>query len=223
MSLRVNDAMNLMVLCDFDGTITNIDTAEFVLARFAQGNWRVLDKQFESGIVTLEECLKREFSLVRASEKQILHELKSVVTFRPHFEELAVHCKSNRIVLEIVSAGLDFVIKHFLEFKNWQHLVAVHAPKTRFSAKGIDFIFPKLLDKTSINFKHDLVRQYKNEGKKVAYIGDGSGDYAAARDSDCRFAINGSRLARLCENNNVPCKNIMDFQEVLKTIQEMDD
>jgi 2,3-diketo-5-methylthio-1-phosphopentane phosphatase len=213
--------MSFVVLCDFDGTITEIDTAEFVLARFAQGNWRAFDEQLESGTISLEECLRREFSLVRASKKQILNELKNVVTFRPHFEELAVYCKRNRILLEIASAGLDFVISHFLELKGWQDLVAVHAPKTRFSAAGIKFIFPKLVNKTSVNFKHDLVSHYKNDGKKVAYIGDGSGDYAAARDSDYCFAVDGSRLARLCKNHNTHCMNIVDFQEVLKTIQEM--
>jgi len=213
--------MNFMVLCDFDGTITNIDTAEFILTRFAQGNWRALDRQFESGTITLEECLRREFSLVNASKKQILNELENVVTFRPHFRELAVYCKGNRIALEIVSAGLDFVIKRFLEFKGWQDLVTVHSPKTRFGALSIEFVFPELFDKTSTNFKHDLVRHYKKEGKKIAYIGDGSGDYEAARDSDYRFAVDGSKLARLCEDNNVPCTNITDFQQVLKTIQEM--
>jgi 2,3-diketo-5-methylthio-1-phosphopentane phosphatase len=212
--------MDFVVLCDFDGTITQIDTAEFVLSRFARGNWRAFDEQFEKGIISLEECLKREFSLVRASEKQILNELKNVVTFRPHFEELATYCKRNNIPLEIASAGLDFVISHFLELKSWQNLVTVHAPKTRLSTSGIKFAFPKLVDKTSVNFKQDLVRHYKNDGKKVAYIGDGSGDYAAARDSDYRFAVDGSRLARLCKKNNVHCMNIVDFQEVLKTIQE---
>jgi len=29
--------MNLVVLCDFDGTIIKIDTAEFILAEFAEG------------------------------------------------------------------------------------------------------------------------------------------------------------------------------------------
>jgi len=72
--------MNFVVLCDFDGTITRIDTAEFVLSKFAQGNWRFFSDQFEKGEITLEDCLKKQFALVKVSKKEILNELDSIVT-----------------------------------------------------------------------------------------------------------------------------------------------
>jgi len=210
--------MDLVVLCDFDGTITTIDTAEFILARFAQGNWRLFERQFENGKITLEECLTRQFSLVRASEKQMLEELKSVVTFRPDFKKLAECCKENHIPLIIVSAGLDFVIQHFLKLNHCQDLVEVYAAKTAFSANGIRFTFPTLLYKSSDNFKHDIVKHYKNQDRKVVYIGDGLADYKAAKDADYSFAIEDSKLARLCKSHGIPCKNITDFQKVIETI-----
>jgi len=213
--------MSLVVLCDFDGTITTIDTAEFVLARFAQGDWRVFDRQFKNAEITLEECLNRQFSLVRTSEKQILEELKDIVTFRPNFKKLAEYCKENLIPLIIVSAGLDFVIKHFLELSDCQDLVEVYAPKTTFSANGIRFTFPTLFDATSDNFKHDIVRHLKSQGRKVVYVGDGLADYAAAVDADYSFAIEGSRLAKLCKSNGKPCKNITDFQEAIEAIRNI--
>jgi 2,3-diketo-5-methylthio-1-phosphopentane phosphatase len=210
--------MDLVVLCDFDGTITTIDTAEFILARFAQGDWRLFERQFENGKITLEECLTRQFSLVRASEKQILEELKGVVTFRPDFKKLVECCRENHIPLIIVSAGLDFVIQHFLKLNHCQDLVEVYAAKTAFSANGIRFTFPTLLYKSSDNFKHDIVKHYESQGRKVVYIGDGSADYKAAKNSDYSFAIEGSRLARLCKSHGIPCKNITDFQKVIEAI-----
>jgi 2,3-diketo-5-methylthio-1-phosphopentane phosphatase len=210
--------MDLVVLCDFDGTITTIDTAEFILARFAQGNWRLFERQFENGKITLEECLTRQFSLVRASEKQILEELKGVVTFRLDFRKLAECCKENHIPLIIVSAGLDFVIQHFLKLNHCQDLVEVYAAKTAFSANGIRFTFPTLFYKSSDNFKHDIVKHYESQGRKVVYIGDGLADYKAAKDADYSFVIEGSRLARLCKSHGIPCKNITDFQKVIEAI-----
>jgi 2-hydroxy-3-keto-5-methylthiopentenyl-1-phosphate phosphatase len=212
--------MDLVVLCDFDGTITTIDTAEFILARFAQGNWRLFERQFENGEITLEECLNKEFSLMRVSEEQILEELKNVVTFRPSFKKLAEYCKENRIPLIIVSAGLDFVINHFLKLNSCLNLVEVHAAKTAFSADGIRFTFPTLFDRTSDNFKHDMVRHHKSQGRKIVYVGDGSADYAAAKDADYSFAIEGSRLAKLCISRGIPCRNIIDFQDVIEAIRE---
>ena len=214
--------MNLVVLCDFDGTITEIDTAEFVLSKFSEGDWRVFDKQFESGKITLEDCLKKEFALVSASEKEILNELRNVVTFRPHFEKLAEYCRKNSIPFIIVSAGLDFVIKHFLQLNGWHELVETYTAKTKYGAHGIEFTFPRLFDKTSANFKQDLVRRCKCHDKTVIYIGDGSGDYAAARDADYPFAIKGSRLASICEGHRMHCRVITDFQEVIEAINKVD-
>jgi 2-hydroxy-3-keto-5-methylthiopentenyl-1-phosphate phosphatase len=214
--------MNLVVLCDFDGTITTVDTAAWVLARFAQGDWRLFDKQFENGEITLEECLNRQFSLVKASKKQILEELKNVVIFRPNFKKLAKHCKENRIPCIIVSAGLDFVIKHFLQLNGCLNLVEVCAAKTVFSAQGIRFIFPTLFDRKSENFKHDMVMHYKSQNGKVIYVGDGMADYAAARDADYSFTIRNSRLARLCMSHEIRCRNTNDFQDVIEAIRKIE-
>lgn len=213
--------MNLAVLCDFDGTITTVDTAEWVLAKYAQGDWRVFDRQFEDGEISLEECLNREFSLVKASEKQILEELKDVVIFRPNFKKLAQYCRERHIPLIIVSAGIDFVIEHFLKLNNCMDLVEVYAAKTTFSANGIRLTFPPLLNTTSDNLKHDMVRYYQSQGMKVMYVGDGSADYAGVKDADYSFVIKGSRLAKLCRSHGIPCTNMTDFQDVIEAIRRI--
>jgi 2-hydroxy-3-keto-5-methylthiopentenyl-1-phosphate phosphatase len=97
-------------------------------------------------------------------------------------------------------------------------LVEVYAAKTAFSANGIRFTFPTLLYKSSDNFKDDIVKHYKSQGRKVVYIGDGSADYKAAKDADYSFAIEGSKLARLCKSHGIPCKNITDFHKVIEAI-----
>jgi 2-hydroxy-3-keto-5-methylthiopentenyl-1-phosphate phosphatase len=216
-----SDMMNPVVLCDFDGTITTIDTAELVLARFAQGDFQSFDKQFEKGELTLDEYLNGQFSLVKASKKEILEELKDKVIFRPHFKELAEYCKEKQILFMIVSAGLDFVIEHFLKLNGCQELVETCTPKAVVDAHGISFKFPKLLDPTSDNFKQDIVRNYKGQAKKVIYVGDGFADCAAAMDADCSFAIEGSRLAELCKSLGIPCRTITDFQTIIDVLRKI--
>ena len=210
--------MDLVLLCDFDGTITMVDTAELILSKFAEGEWRTFDRQFENGELTLEDCLNKEFSLVRVSKQNIIDELKNI-EFRPGFEQLVRYCRENHIPFVIVSAGLDFVVEHFLKLNRWKQLVATFMGKTEITPNGIKFTFPERYDKTSANFKQDFVRQWKSRGKKVIFIGDGSGDYDAAREADIAFAIKGSKLAELCTKHEIYCRSITDFQGVIETLR----
>jgi 2-hydroxy-3-keto-5-methylthiopentenyl-1-phosphate phosphatase len=213
--------MSLAVLCDFDGTIAMVDTAEYILKRFAVGNWKALDRLFERGEITLEECLRRQFRLVHVSEEQMLDALEGVMSLRPQFDRLVQYCKSNSTSLTIVSAGLDFVIEHYLKLNGWSESVAVCVAKARVTANGVEFEFPPLHDETSANFKQDLARKHKRQGETVIYIGDGSGDFYAAKEADRVFAVQGSKLAKLCQMHRVSFKPITDFQEVINGIQDI--
>lgn len=215
--------MTLIVLCDFDGTITVEDTAELVLGIFAQGDWKSYDRQFENGDITLEECLKKEFSLVKASEQEIIGALKNI-EFRHGFDELTEYCRQNCIPIIIVSAGLDFVIEHFLNLKGWNHIVDTCMAKTTVTPEGIKFRFPRRYDKTSANFKQDFVRKCKSEARKIVFIGNGTGDCDAAREADFAFAISGSRLAKLCAEHGMPCRSITNFCQVVEVLcKSLDD
>lgn len=105
--------MSLVVLCDFDGTAVDIDTCVFILSKFAEAEWKIFDTQFEKGEITLEECLRKQFSLVKAPKAIILEETERVMSARLNFEKLIEYCREHKISLILVSAGLDFVIKDF--------------------------------------------------------------------------------------------------------------
>jgi 2-hydroxy-3-keto-5-methylthiopentenyl-1-phosphate phosphatase len=211
---------NTVVLCDFDGTITDIDTAEFVLDMFAHGDWRAIEALFERGEITLEECLKRQFSLVRVSKKEILKALEGAATLRPGFGEFARYCKNHGISLVIISAGLDFVIKHFLKVKDLKNLTNVYMPKTKITASSIEFKFPRRYYTSSVNFKQDLAKRYKSQGFRVIFVGDGSADFPAAKEANFAFAILGSTLETLCKKEKIPHKSVNSFLEVLESIHK---
>jgi len=214
-------SVRYVVLCDFDGTVVDIDTAVFVLERFADPVWKVYDEQFERGEITLEECLQKQFSTVKVSEQKITKKLNGAVNLRRGFKELINYCRLNGILVVIVSAGLDFVIDYLLQQWGSQGLLGRYGPKTRITKKGILFKFPKLLDQASVNFKDDLVRFHKKGGDKVIYIGDGFSDYPGAKISEFAFAIKESKLAELLTKNRVMHKELSDFDEVLLEIKRL--
>ena len=210
--------MNLVLLCDFDGTITNLDTALFLLEKFVEGDWRMFDVQYRTGKITLEECIQEQYSMFDVPKHLMLKELEKAVSFRSNFNKLIDYCRIQNIPFIIVSAGLDFVINHFLNQKGLANSIKVHSVKTTITENGIKLAFPKLFDKDSTDFKDDLVRYYKKNGSHVIYIGDGTSDYQAIKNADYRFSIKNSRLAELCRKNKISHQEIDDFQEVIDAL-----
>ena len=211
--------MNLVLLCDFDGTITNLDTAFFLLDKFVEGDWRTFDSQYREGKITLEECIQEQYSMFTVPKHLMLKELEKAVSFRSNFSKLVDYCRMQDISFTIVSAGLDFVINHFLKQKGFANSIKVYSVKTTITENGIKLAFPKLLDKDSADFKDDLVRYHKKQGSRVIYIGDGTSDYQAIKKADYRFSIKNSRLAGLCRENKISHKQIDDFQEVINALK----
>jgi 2-hydroxy-3-keto-5-methylthiopentenyl-1-phosphate phosphatase len=211
--------MSMAVLSDFDGTIVDIDTGEYVLSQFAHGDWRAYDGQLERGETTLEECLTKQFAMVKETEEKLLRQVEGVASFRPGFEDLVDYCEKNGFSFVVVSGGLDFIIKHALRAKNLLDRVEIVAPIANVTKRGIGFRFPKSSQVGSLNFKDDLVRAYANRGSKTVYIGDGLPDFAAIAKADVRFAIRGSRLSKLCKREGIAFQEINDFYDVLRSLR----
>jgi 2-hydroxy-3-keto-5-methylthiopentenyl-1-phosphate phosphatase len=204
----------LAVLCDFDGTITSFDTADYVLRRFAEGDWEQYDRLLGEGKISLEECMVRQFELVQVPEATIIEELEKVACIRPNFPELVHFCHSQGIPFYIVSAGLDFVIYHYLDKLGLRSLIKMHSGTSFFDGCKINFSFPRIVNLESKSFKDDLVKSFQHRRVKVAYIGDGLSDLDAARMADIRFAVSGMRLERTLREEGFVFESFEDFADV---------
>jgi len=211
-------AVTIAVLCDFDGTIVLVDTCVYILEKFAKEDWRIYDEQFERGKLTLEECLRKQFSTVSVPETVILDEIQQVLSVRSGFVELIKFCRKSQIPVIIVSAGLDFVINNFLETRGWTKIVKVHASEANCTVDGVKIVTPELFYSGSVNFKDDLVVHYKKQGMKVVFIGDGIADYYAAGKADFPFSIKDSKLATQLMKDCIPHTDVISFQKVTQTI-----
>ena len=210
---------SLAVLCDFDGTITLTDTFAYILKKYAQGDWQQYDGQYERGELRLQDVVKKQGMMIKTPEMVLIAEMERVTMFRPNFDKLIAYCRTNKIPIGVVSAGLDFVINHLLRMKGWNYLVKLYVAMTETAPNGIRFTFPRLRDKNSLDLKDDLVRFHQSKGRRVAYIGDGQWDLPALKLAEYRFAVKGSKLAGLCRQQNIPAREISDFQEVIATLQ----
>ena len=202
------------VVSDFDGTIVEIDTVEYLLAQYANGNWRRYDDLFERGEISLEECLRQQYGMIRESKKKLLDAVDNVASFRTGIDDLLAFSKKEGNSFTIVSAGLDFVIRHLLRHKNVQNQITVLAPRSELTSRGIVLDFSRLPQGISPNFKRNAVRSIKAKGTSVAYIGDGFSDFEAIKEARIRFVIKGSRLAEQCKKYGILCHEIVSLEEV---------
>ncbi len=79
--------------------MVTIDTAEYLLDKFADKNGDSSDEQLEKGEVTFEESLQREFAMLKVPEKTMLDALEPATHFRPNFDKLIEYCKWQRFHL----------------------------------------------------------------------------------------------------------------------------
>jgi len=207
------------VFSDFDGTIVTIDTAEYLLERFSHGDWRRYDRLFERGEITFEECLSRQYGMIKEPKQKLLDAVVDLASFRAGFDELVAYCNERKIPFTILSAGLDFVIRPLLRRQNLENQVVLRAPKSRASSSGIVVDFSGLAPAGSSNFKGSVVRAITALGTKLAYIGDGFSDLEAIREANLRFVIKGSRLERECRKDHIECGEIVDFGEVIRDLR----
>ena len=205
--------MKSIILCDFDGTIINEDSAVLVLEQFASGNWREYDDLLAADEITLEECLKRQFSTVTLSKDEISKFLRTKLTFRVGFPGFVKSCLANGIPLVIVSAGIEFIINDYLK-KFGMDSIPVVAAQISFHSKGYSFRFPLLKSQKSKNFKDDLVKQYQLKNYQVTFIGDGIGDYYAIKCADKGYVVRHSILERFCDRNRISYQSFSTFSEI---------
>jgi 2,3-diketo-5-methylthio-1-phosphopentane phosphatase len=208
------------IFVDFDGTIVIQDTAQVALDRFGDPEWIRIDEAYERGEMTFEESLRQEFAMLKAPEEVIINELSRSTELRPNFGRLVDYCQRQSIPLTVLSGGLDFCIRHFLNQTGWLKFVGIYSPTSKYTQNGYAVTFPPMFAPASTNFKDDLVRHERKNGSRAYFVGNGFGDFSAAKESDVVFAIKGSRLAELCREHSLPHTEIDDFREVIEALSK---
>ena len=60
----------VLVQCDFDGTVTLEDASFIMLDAFARGDWQKVNADYEAGKMTVGRFNSKAFGMVKASREQ---------------------------------------------------------------------------------------------------------------------------------------------------------
>ena len=101
-----------------------------------------------------------------------------------------------------------------------ENTLETYTAKTSIDSGVMKLTFPKLIYDDSVNFKEDLLIKYQKKGFRVIYMGDGVSDYPAAEEADLLYTIKDSRLAQMCSEAGISHTEIVDFREVIDSLEK---
>lgn len=210
---------DVVVLCDFDGTISVKDVTDSLLERFANPEWEQLEEDWQEGLISSHECMAGQYALIKADQEEVETFLDRV-EIDPYFSQFVGHCKSKGFTLSIISDGFDFYIERILK-NNGIESIEVFANHLEWQEGSIKTFFPHINNdcRTCGNCKTSIFHKFKKPGNKVIYVGDGWSDRCIAQQSDIIFAK--GKLTKFCHENGVSYIPYLSFLDIIKETSEL--
>lgn len=209
----------VLILCDFDGTVTERDTNSYLAERFAPNAFRAWEHKLATREGTLREVLAAQLGEMTAGEEAIVHAAVEAIPLRAGFGRFVQESRSRGDVLILLSAGFRQVIRPMLTSAGYDDLVLV-ANDVQFTADGGEVTWRDLpvCDLCGEACKRSDVDRFRTEhaGRDVVYIGDGFSDRCGAESADRIFAR--ATLAAYLDDLNVPYEHFDDFHSIADTL-----
>jgi HAD superfamily phosphoserine phosphatase-like hydrolase len=207
----------MLVIIDFDGTITERDLTDLVWDDYLPAEERrAMVEAVTARRITMVEFIGRGYAWVPKPPGELVRELAARVRIRRGFVELVERARASGWTLEIVSCGLDFYIREFLPTDvHFQSFVARHDGSYRVELPAGVSLEP------GEEYKPRCVRSLRraHPAEMAVYVGDGRADFEPATLCDRILAVRGSRLARFCQSAGTAFTPFDTFDEVVAAVE----
>ena len=212
---------DMIIVSDFDGTITKTDTLSKFLEDYADAKWLDIENDWRDGKFGSQECLIRQFALVPNLTPQLVSDFLDTMEIDEGFSLFAKNAKAQGIPIVILSDGLDYFINKILEKNNIDYINVItnHAYFDDWGKFIIEFPNDsRHCTNNAGTCKCKVVRNLKKRYKKVVYIGDGASDFCVSKEPDVVYAKAG--LAEYCRNNNLSFTPYNTYKDIKKHLFE---
>ena len=210
----MNNSQDILVLVDFDGTITQNDVGALLFDTISKKESRKIVSLWLKGKISSKECLERECDLIKISKSE-LKKFSLSQKIDGKFTVFADLCKREKLKLVILSDGLDFYIKLILKKFGLEKL-PFYSNILRFEGRKLKPEFPYFERGCGNcgNCKKYHLKNLKRKKQKVVYIGDGLSDKCAVGEADIIFAKND--LRKFCVKKNIEHYPFRNFGDVIQ-------
>ncbi len=184
-------SVSLTILCDFDGTMTELDTTDDILDVCANPMWQSIESVWAdySAIYSRECMLFQSMCIpVRKSVREKIDSYLGKVHLDPGFRRFAERCRRLRVDLVVNSDGFDYAVKKVLQDHGlgWldvysNELVELRKHHFLFFPHGYPNCWDRLSKDTQGTCKCMLGSGAVANGRGVILIGNDRTDRCAAR------------------------------------------
>ena len=207
-----SDLGNVLVVMDFDGTITTDDCMEAVLSRHVVG-WRSIAAAARAEGLSDLAVIERGVHLLRLPREQIVGSFIDLTELRPGFQAFAEWVLAGEGRAAVASAGIREAIEAVWRAADLP-CVPVYASELLGTAEsGFRLVPHERFGDCPIcgrrRCKGALTRSLRRADDVVVAFGDGARDLCMAREADLVFAR--GRLLELCERDGIAAMVFEDF------------
>jgi len=209
----------IIVISDFDGTITKKDSLVEILNRFASPEWQRIAKLITRGRLGTKIGLKKEFAMCRITRREFVDFVVKNIGIDEGFKNFLEFCEKNNLKLLVVSGGFTLNVKTLFRKFNIRN-VPYYANIITFDKGRVKLKFP-YKDKscrTCSLCKAPYIRRFKRKGYFTVYIGDSVTDRCPGRIADLVFAKHD--LARYCKAKGIAYIPYNTFGQIKKLLKK---
>jgi 2-hydroxy-3-keto-5-methylthiopentenyl-1-phosphate phosphatase len=216
---KMSDRADLLILVDFDGTVTQNDVGALLFHTFAKEQHEKAVSLWLEGRISSRECLERLCRSAQATEPDVKEFVLSQ-KIDENFSGFVDLCKCRDFGLAILSDGLDYYIRLILNKFGLERLTFFsNVLKFREGKLAPEFpYFDRGCGKCG-NCKRFHLKNLRGKDQKVVYIGDGLSDRCAVTEANVVFAKND--LSTFCQREGISHHRFRDFKDVSRILLKL--
>jgi 2,3-diketo-5-methylthio-1-phosphopentane phosphatase len=205
----------LLVLTDFDGTLSLTDVGYEVLLKFSRQGWDDIDRAYCAGEIGSKEAYGRICAILGGTREDMLRFVAENTVIDPHFMEFYTFCLRHGIDVKVVSDGLDFYIDFILKQHGLSDIPFYSNVMTFHGGKPQNIEFPHANENCSQcgTCKSNILESCQAGYGKIVYVGDGYSDLCPAEKADLVFA-KGILWTRLSKKERQGVRKYRSFRDV---------
>ena len=209
----------LLIACDFDGTVTRQDTLVEILNRFGADSWTRVQDQVVAGKLSIREGLQSEMASVRATRAELEQLLSTRIEIEPSFPGFLKNMRARGIPVVLISGGFDLCVETVMTQAGlWPVPSLANRLHQSAGLWQVDFPYTSSTCTACGHCKADPIRNWSHQGYTTVFVGNGVTDRCAATAASLTFAK--EELSQWCRRESIPAIPFQTFDDIAMELKK---